>query len=621
MRNARHTKLIFILSVIIFLTASFSGLCWSESINTVITRLAGKSGMFGAADEVAKMDDPLLVEKLISALGHKEAQVRGIAAYALGVIGDKRAFEPLVNVLRNDTSFARAYAASALGYLGDARAVDYLINVTGGDHSVFAKDNTPSWATGALGKLGTKGAIDFLIRKLSAVDKDFRANAARALGESGDKRAVAPLIKAFQDKRISLNYDAEALGKIGGEEALQFLLQALKEQEEGSRKGAAGALGWTKDLRAVDPLIHLLINDKDQFVRSNSASALARIGDKRAVEPLIKALGDKEDYVRKSAATALGSLGDERAVEPLTAALKDPIDNVRKASGAALKKLNISEAEIKGEGLNVRNTLKVLVKELEKDDYICDSYSHGKRRTEAIELSHTINPPPAVPENARRSMVRGKAAFKMAGDPAGYNEAMDYYKKAVKLAPWWADPYFNLGLANEKLRSFDSAMDCLRLYLTAAPDAPDADAVKEKIFELEYLHERKEKAKNHALIARDLVQSEDYTSAVQEAKEAIRLDADHGSAHGWLGLAYVKQDMYKEAVVELTEALRLGTPDGLDVLRGACVLYTNLGWTYRQLGEIKKAINVLEEGNYSCVYGKDELKKFLNKYKNESGVK
>ena len=53
-----------------------------------------------------------------------------------------------------------------------------------------------------------------------------------------------------------------------------------------------------------------------------AAEALGKIGDEQAVEPLIKALSydggrwrDRE--VREAAAWALGEIGDERAVEPL----------------------------------------------------------------------------------------------------------------------------------------------------------------------------------------------------------------------------------------------------------------------------------------------------------------
>lgn len=619
----KHSKNynILLLSTVVFLTITFSTLCWATSLDTIIEQLSKKGGgIFGVAEEVAKIDDPQLVDKLIPLLSHDEH--KAIAAFALGLIGDKRAFDPLVHMLHRDSSFARSYAAAALGELGDVRAVDDLINVTSGDHSVFAKDNTPSWATGSLGKLGTIKAIDFLIRKLNVADEDFRSNAARALGDTGNKRAVSPLIEAFRNGRLSLEFRGGALGKIGGDEAVQFLLNALQDKDKGNREGAAHALGWSKDQRAVEPLIHLLVNDKERYVRARSAAALANIGDKHAVEPLIKALGDEDDYVRKTVATALGNLGDERAIEPLTGLLSDSVDDVRKATMVALKKLNVSEEDIKRGGLNSRDTLNIIVKELAEDSEVCTHlYSKGERRFKAIELSLTITPPLAVPDRAKRLMVQGTMAFKLASDQSGYTEARGYFEEAIKLVPWWADPYYNLSLVNEKLRKFKLAIGCLKFYLSAAPDTPDVDGVREKIYALEFLERRKDEAENHALKARDLVNSKNYTKAVSEAKEAIERDPDNGGAHGWLGLAYMNLEMYKDAVVEMTEALRLTKPDGFDrIYYSSCVIFTNLGWTYHKLGNLKKSINILEEGKGNCMHGDEQLKKFLNRYKKEAGM-
>ncbi|GAI50615.1 unnamed protein product, partial [marine sediment metagenome] len=56
--------------------------------------------------------------------------------------------------------------------------------------------------------------------------------------------------------------------------------------------------------QAVEPLIQAL-KDEDEFVRSHAAEALENIGDARAVEPLIQALKDKERSVRFAAEAAL----------------------------------------------------------------------------------------------------------------------------------------------------------------------------------------------------------------------------------------------------------------------------------------------------------------------------
>ena len=53
-------------------------------------------------------------------------KVCGVAAMALGRIGDKQALKPLIERLEDESAYVRASAAKALGYLGDKRAARAL---------------------------------------------------------------------------------------------------------------------------------------------------------------------------------------------------------------------------------------------------------------------------------------------------------------------------------------------------------------------------------------------------------------------------------------------------------------------------------------------------------------
>jgi HEAT repeat protein len=86
------------------------------------------------------------------------------------------------------------------------------------------------------------------------------------------------------------------------------------------RSDAAQALGEIYEVRAVEPLIAAL-EDSHMLVRSSAADALGKIRDTRAVEPLIGALKNKP--VPYSVYTALGKIGDARAIETLIDTLKD----------------------------------------------------------------------------------------------------------------------------------------------------------------------------------------------------------------------------------------------------------------------------------------------------------
>lgn len=74
------------------------------------------------------------------------------------------------------------------------------------------------------------------------------------------------------------------------------LILDLKFGTPGVRSEAAHALGEIGDARAVDPLIDAL-QDEDRRVRERAARALGKIGDARAVGPLIEALKNENGWV------------------------------------------------------------------------------------------------------------------------------------------------------------------------------------------------------------------------------------------------------------------------------------------------------------------------------------
>lgn len=91
------------------------------------------------------------VAGLIKALKHKDGQVRGNAAYALGGIRDKRAVEPLIEALRDEASIVGYSAAISLGEIRDVRAIEPLVVALKGKNGPVRER-----AAEALDKLGWK---------------------------------------------------------------------------------------------------------------------------------------------------------------------------------------------------------------------------------------------------------------------------------------------------------------------------------------------------------------------------------------------------------------------------------------------------------------------------------
>lgn len=126
---------------------------------------------------------------------------------------------------------------------------------------------------------------------------------------------------------------ALALGKVGGDRALELLKQMAADENGTLKNNTLHALGMTGREEAVPVLIDAL-NDEDNEVFASAAEALGRIG-KPVVPHLIDLLnpGHAED-ARCIAAWQLGSLRYTDAVTPL-------VDVVRNAKNPELIALSI----------------------------------------------------------------------------------------------------------------------------------------------------------------------------------------------------------------------------------------------------------------------------------------
>src|SRR5437879_5126132 len=99
------------------------------------------------------------------------------------------------------------------------------------------------------------------------------------------------------------------------------LLKDLESSDEKVLEKSVIALGKLKELRALDPLIKLLVSRCSKVIRYRVAQALVKLGDPRAVEPLISLLQDEDKDVRQIAVEALDQLGDKTRVWSLIAML------------------------------------------------------------------------------------------------------------------------------------------------------------------------------------------------------------------------------------------------------------------------------------------------------------
>ena len=247
-------------------------------------------------------------------------------------------------------------------------------------------------------------AADSLIAALEGSSLGVvRALAARLLGESGDNRAVEPLVRALRDyycEEVERRYitglpdyywypvveaAGKSLAKLADPRALRPLIDAQLDVTRvlvgnpewqtyaGFLQSLAASIGRESDPAAMEIAAGTLVvalKDPDSNVRRSAARALGALGDLRTVEPLLRALESRGIRARSGAALALGELGDIRAVEPLLTALEDSHSEVRDSALNALRALGDIRAvepllgALEGRGIYARSGAALALGEL-----------------------------------------------------------------------------------------------------------------------------------------------------------------------------------------------------------------------------------------------------------------
>jgi HEAT repeat protein len=196
--------------------------------------------------------------------------------------------------------------------------------------------------------------VEKAIKELKDPEAVIRREAAVALFDLNDTRAVDPLIEALNDSDAEVRANAaSALGWLKDKRAVDELnVKLLIDEDPVVRSTAAISLGVINDSRSSEPLIRAL-DDINSRVQANAAISLgAHLKDPGALDPLIEILTDKESVVRSSSAYALGELGNNKAASALTKAQSDEDASVREEATVALEKLGKEETNIAGEEEN-----------------------------------------------------------------------------------------------------------------------------------------------------------------------------------------------------------------------------------------------------------------------------
>ncbi len=252
---------------------------------------------------LGKLGNPSAIEPLKKYLSNISRPLRKAAAQALSPLG-----EPLwETIIKGDEKDFERLANS-----GNAFALSLLIEFINAYEklgaNIYGNETYPNereLAIGSLISITNPGAVETLMEALTNRKNcaEARWNAAMALGNIGDPRAVIPLTESFQTLGDSLHTGIiEALGKIGDSRAVPAIIDQLNITKEKIQKEIHE--GAHKSLNKI--WIHFDSKNKEKLI--SIVLALGKIGSDDAVEPLLGLLSYRAIQVRKLAAETLVEL-------------------------------------------------------------------------------------------------------------------------------------------------------------------------------------------------------------------------------------------------------------------------------------------------------------------------
>jgi HEAT repeat protein len=331
----------------------------------------GKYALSGSGDKTLKLWEVSTgkeIRTFTEHLGRGTSEMDKVRYYLANEYWDQliKIGKPAVNYLiqaleDEDYPFRiRRGIAKVLGDIGpDAKeAVPNLIKVLENDPDAEARDN----AAFALGNIGDRRAVDALMKAALVELFWIRQESVEALGKIGDPRAIDTIIRAgFSDWKENIilpGLAVEALLKFG-EKAVEPMIKAAYEDDRPLTKSgnpvAIEALGLMREKRAFDALVYNLSYKPGYWeewrAQYKALTALGLLKDPRAVEPIISSFNNDPWYKKIE---ALGEIGDSIAVEFLIEVLNSEGaygTTIRSEAATSLGKIANKEAL---EGLTLR---------------------------------------------------------------------------------------------------------------------------------------------------------------------------------------------------------------------------------------------------------------------------
>jgi HEAT repeat protein len=285
---------------------------------------------------------------LAEQLAHTREDARVSAALALAEDESLEPSPPLLAALGDESWRVRRVAVEGLARRAAPEAIMALLASVRENHHNLGILNSALQVL-AMSDVDT---LSPLVEFLQGEDPDLRMQAALALGEQRDARAVPALIDALGDEDMNVRYHAvEALGKLRAAEASDALADVA--------------------------------DSRDFFLAFPALDALKQIGDASVVPRIMPLLED--ELLREAAAELLGEVGDEEVIAPLAGLLNTP-NAPTHAAAQALAALHDRYTRLYGEGAYIADLSRAAINPTGAQNLLAEleKTGHGELRPLAL---------------------------------------------------------------------------------------------------------------------------------------------------------------------------------------------------------------------------------------------
>lgn len=291
-----------------------------------------------AAEELSDQHGLAVIAALAAALNDENKGVRDAACHALLAMGGANVARAIVEYIADENIVTRNLAGELLHQLGKDSVPALLPYVQDSNQDVR------KFAVDLLGLVGSEGVAHYIVPLLDDPDENVIAASAEALGNLRNPEVVPQLLQAYKKHAFAQAPVAEALGKIGGAQASDFLLLTFNKNVGEESPDPVVLFTLIESLSAVgDEHALVVLQSRIQHVRGRLRNvvlhAIVRIAERvhgkvdlplSLTRDLLVALKDDDPRIKSSAVKGLASSADSEVTQALlrTFGVDDELDEL-----------------------------------------------------------------------------------------------------------------------------------------------------------------------------------------------------------------------------------------------------------------------------------------------------